>query len=287
MNPRGSLEAAASQAWSGPGARGTARRAGRWALDRAGGSTLALKLAGGFALLGAWEAVVREFAPRYVAKPSSVLTAIPQMLADPPFLQATWATLSAVMEGLAIALVAGTVVGLAMGRVQLVNRFLQFYVNGLYAMPMVAILPPFALWFGFGGATRLAIVIFAAFFPIALNASDGARSVPPEFLEVGRAYRARRRDVWFDITLMSALPYLIAGARLAAGRALNGTVLAEIYESIPGMGMYILANARGLKQNEAVVGVLLMCGLGLLFEGLMNWILRRWFPWYRRDERQD
>lgn len=283
MNPRGSLETAASPAWSGPGARGTARRAGRWALGRAGGSTLALKLAGGLALLGAWEAVVREFAPRYMAKPSSVLAAIPQMLADPPFLQAAWATLSAVMEGLALALVAGTVVGLAMGRVQLVNRFLQFYVNGLYAMPMVAILPPFALWFGFGGATRLAIVIFAAFFPIALNASDGARSVPPEYLEVGRAYRARWPHVWLGITLPAAVPYLLAGTRLAAGRALVGAVVAEFYVSIDGLGFFILFKTRTFHHNEAFVAVLMLAAFGVGFDALMNALTRRAMPWYRRE----
>jgi len=147
-------------------------------------------------------------------------------------------------------------------------------------------LPLVSVWFGYDNAARLATIVFAALFSVVINVSDGARAVPPEYLEVGRSYRARARHIWFDITLISALPYLIAGARLAAGRTLVGTVLAEIYVSVPGMGMYILANARGLKQNEAVVGVMLMCALGLAFEGIMNWILRRWFPWYRREDRE-
>ncbi len=282
MNPRGSLQSAAAPAWSGAAGRERSGAA-RWALGRAGGSPLALKLAGGLTLLGAWEAVVREFAPRYMAKPSSVLAAIPQMLADPTFLQASWATLSSVMEGLAIALVVGTVVGLAMGRVQLVNRFLQFYVNGLYAMPMVAVLPPFALWFGFSGATRLAIVVFAAFFPIALNASDGARSVPPEYLEVGRAYRARWPHVWLGITLPAAIPYLLAGIRLAAGRALVGAVVAEFYVSIDGLGFFILFKTRTFHHNEAFVAVLMLAAFGVGFDALMNALTRRAMPWYRRE----
>ena len=246
-----------------------------------------IRICGGIALLGLWEIGVRLFAAPFVARPSAVVVAIPRVLIDPAYWSAAWSSIHAVLTGLVIALAAGTLIGLLIGRVRTADRMIGFYVNAFFTMPMIAVLPLVTVWFGYDHTARLATIVFAALFSVVLNVSDGARSVPPEYLEVGRAYRARRRDIWFDITLMSALPYLIAGARLAAGRALIGTVLAEIYASIPGMGMYILANARSLKQNEAVVGVLLMCALGLLFEGVMNWMLRRWFPWYRRDERQD
>src|SRR5204862_166774 len=134
-------------------------------------------------------------------------------------LPAAAVTLRAVMEGLLIAVVSGTLIGLAMGRIKVVDRLLKLYVNGLYAMPMVAILPLLTIWFGYSSAARLATVVFASFFPIAMNASDGARSVPAEYLEVARACRARWTDVWFGITLPSSLPYLLAGLRLAIGRA--------------------------------------------------------------------
>jgi ABC-type nitrate/sulfonate/bicarbonate transport system permease component len=251
------------------------------------GNDTLIRIGGGIALLALWEASVRLYAAPFVARPTAVVAVVPKVLADPAYWAAAWSSLHAILVGLSIALVAGTLIGLLIGRVRAADRMIGFYVSAFFTMPMVAVLPLVTVWFGYDHAARLATIVFAALFSVIINVSDGARSVPPEFLEVGRAYRARRRDVWFDITLMSSLPYIIAGARLAAGRALIGTVLAEIYASVPGMGMYILANARGLKQNEAVVGVLLMCALGLLFEGLMNWILRRWFPWYRRDERQD
>ena len=250
------------------------------------GDTL-IRIGGGIALLGLWEISVRLFAAPFVARPTNVVLVIPRVLTNPDYWAAAWSSIHAVLTGLAIALVFGTLIGLLIGRVKLADRMLGFYVGAFFTMPMIAVLPLVTVWFGYDHAARLATIVFACLFSVIINVSDGARSVPPEYLEVGRAYRARPRHIWFDITLMSALPYLIAGARLAAGRALIGTVLAEIYASVPGMGMFILANARGLKQNDAVVGVLLMCALGLLFEWIMNWVLRRWFPWYRRDERQD
>jgi ABC-type nitrate/sulfonate/bicarbonate transport system permease component len=247
-------------------------------------SRLLVKLFFGFLILGAWEVGVRNFAAPFVARPMRIAEMVPQVLSDPAYWEATWSTLWAVIVGLVIAMFAGTLIGLLMGRVRAADRMLDFYVNGFYTMPMIAVLPLLTVWFGYSEEARLATVVFAALFSVVINVSDGARSVPREFIEVARAYRTPGRVIWFDITLMSALPYLIAGIRLAAGRSLVGAVLAEIFASIEGQGMYILANARALQQNEAVVGVLMLAGFGIGFDALMNWVLRRWFPWYRRDE---
>ena len=235
-------------------------------------------------ILGLWEIGVRNFAAPFVARPLRIAEMFPEVIADPAYWAATWSTLWAVIIGLVIAIVFGTLIGLLMGRVKTADRMLDFYVNGFYAMPMIAVLPLLTVWFGYSEEARLATVVFAALFSVIINVSDGARSVPREYMEVSRAYRANRRSIWFDITLMSALPYLIAGIRLAAGRALVGAVLAEIFASIEGQGMFILANARGLQQNEAVVGVLMLAAFGLGFDALMNWVLRTWFPWYRSDD---
>lgn len=245
------------------------------------------KLTAGVLILVIWHIGVSLFAPPFVAKPLGVAGAFFGVLSDPVFQSAALDTLTAVLQGLAIALVAGTIVGIAMGRLKVFDRMLNFYVNGLYTMPMIALLPLITIWFGYSSDARMATIIFAAFFSIVINARDGSRSVPPEYLEVCKAYRAPSRFVWFDITLFSSLPYLIAGFRLAAGRALVGAVIAEFFVSQPGVGMYVLTNARSFKHNEAVVGVLALIAFGLLFELTMNWVMRRYFPWYRREGRGD
>ncbi len=248
---------------------------------------LGIKVLTGLIILIVWHIGVTAFAPPFVAKPLNVIAVFPTVISDRAFIDATFNTLGAVCQGLAIALVAGTVIGIAMGRVNVFDRFLNFYINGFYAMPMIAILPLLTIWFGYEDSARLATIVFAAFFSIAINARDGARSVPREYLEVGQAYRAKRMHMWFEITLFSSLPYLIAGFRLAAGRALVGAVLAELFVSLPGVGMYILSHARSFAHNEAVVGVCMLAAFGLGFEATMNWVMRRYFPWYRRDVGHD
>jgi len=247
-------------------------------------SPLLIRVVAGIVILGLWELGTRAFAAPFVARPLNIIAAVPKVFADPAYWAASLSTLSAVLLGLAIALVLGTLIGLVLGRIRGADRMLSFWVSSFYAMPMIAALPLLTVWFGFDEGARLATIVFAALFSVVINVADGARSTPAEYLEVGRSYRAKARHIWFDITLLSAVPYLIAGARLAAGRTLIGATLAEIYTAVDGLGYYILANARGLRQNEAFVGVLMLCFFGLVFEGLMVYALRRWFPWYRRDD---
>jgi NitT/TauT family transport system permease protein len=234
-----------------------------------------------------WEAVVRGFAPSYVAKPSSVAAAVPKVIQDPAFLEAAALTLAAVAQGLLIAIVIGTLVGLVMGRSAIAERMLRHYVNGFYAVPMVVILPLLSLWFGYTGTTRLATVTFAALFAIIVNVADGARAVPGEHLEVGRSFRSGPIRAMIDIVLPAATPYFLAGLRLAAGRALIGAVVAEFFTAIGGLGYFILYQSRTFHHSEAFVGVLLLATCGVGFEVLLNWSTRRFLPWYRRDESRE
>jgi NitT/TauT family transport system permease protein len=90
-----------------------------------------------------------------------------------------------------------------------------------------------------------------------------------------------------NIVLPSSMPYLLAGFRLAAGRALIGAVVAEFFISVGGLGYYILYNSRSYHHNEAFVGVLLLAAFGVSFEVLVQAATRRFLPWYRRDEKAD
>ena len=243
------------------------------------------RLLTGAAILLTWEFVVRAIAPAYVAKPSTVVLAIPRVIVDPEFLNALGATLAAVAEGLAITIVAGTAIGLLMGRSSIVDRMIRVYVNGFNALPMIIVLPLFSLWFGYSSGARIATIIFAAIFAIIMNVADGARAVPREYLEVSRSFRSGRLRTLIDIVLPASMPYLLAGFRLAAGRALIGAVVAEFFLSIGGLGYYILYNSRSYHHNEAFVGVLLLAAFGVSFELLVNWCTRRFMPWYRRDEK--
>jgi ABC-type nitrate/sulfonate/bicarbonate transport system permease component len=245
------------------------------------------RIAAGVVILLLWEILVRATAPAYVAKPSGIIAVIPSVLSDPAFLRATGATMLAVVEGLAIAIALGTVIGLAMGRSLFAERFFRHYVNGFYAVPMIVVLPLMSLWFGYTGAARLATIVFAATFSIIINLADGAKAVSKDYLEVAHSYRSSGWRTLIDIVLPSSTPYFLAGLRLAAGRALIGAVVAEFFTAIGGIGYFILYNSRTFHHNEAFVGVLLLAGFGVAFELSVNYGIRKFLPWYRRDDRTD
>ncbi len=234
-----------------------------------------------------WEIVVRLWAPPYVAKPTTIVLAFPRVIVDPAFLNAAAITLFAVLEGLVIALVIGTFIGLLIGRSTMADRMLRHYVNGFYAVPMVVVVPLFALWFGYSSAARLATIVFASLFSIIVNVSDGARAVPREYLEVARSFRSSRLPVLIEIVLPSSTPYFLAGLRLAVGRALIAAVVAEFIIAIGGLGYFILYNSRTFRHDDAFVGVLLLSAFGVGFDMLLNWSTRHFLPWYRRDEKAD
>ncbi|HET9903401.1 MAG TPA: ABC transporter permease [Xanthobacteraceae bacterium] len=247
--------------------------------------TLVPRLVTGLVIVVAWETLVRALLPAYVAKPSTVLLAVPKTIVDPAFLAATADTLSAVAQGLGIAVVLGTLIGLVIGRSPLADRMLRHYVNGFYAVPMIVILPLVSLWFGYSEATRLVTIVYAAIFSIIVNVADGARAVPRDYIEVAQAFRSGRLRALFEIVLPSATPYFLAGIRLATGRALIGALVAEFFTAIGGLGYFILYMSRTFRHDEAFVGVALLAAFGIGIDALVAWATRRFLPWYRREER--
>jgi len=248
-----------------------------------GARRLVIRIGTGIVLLALWEGFVTWFAPSYVARPSGVARVLPDVLSSAEFWSDAKLTVTAVFEGLALGVVLGVAVGLTMGRLRDVDSLLRFYVSSFFAMPLIALVPVMTLWFGYTGTVRLAIVSFGAFLPVCLNVYDGTRKLPPQYVEVAQSYRARWWNMWFGIALPASLPYLLAGFRLAAGRALVAAVIAEYLVSLKGLGYFILFDSRTFHQNEATVAVLALALIGVAINAAADLTTRRLFPWYRRS----
>lgn len=242
---------------------------------------LAIRIGTGIVLLALWEGFVTWLAPSYVARPSGVVHVLPGVLSSAEFWSDTKVTVISVFEGLGIGVVLGVIVGLTMGRLRDVDALLRFYISSFFAMPLIALVPVMTLWFGYTGTVRLVIVSLGAFLPVCLNVYDGTRKVPTQYVEVADSYHARWWNVWFGIALPASLPYLLAGFRLAAGRALVAAVIAEYLVALKGLGYFILYDSRTFHQNEAAVGVLALALLGVAINSAAGLATRRLLPWYR------
>lgn len=242
---------------------------------------LGLRLLAGVGLLAVWEIVVKAFAASYIATPIGVIRAIPGVLSDPTLWSWAHQTLVAILEGLAIAVVVGTVLGIAMGRLPDLNRVLGMYVGAFYAIPLIAIVPLVTVWFGYTPRARLAMIILEAVLPIIYNVAEGSRSVSSTYLDVTRIHRVPWWRVWSGVVLPNAMPYVLAGLDLAIGRAVIGAVVAEFVTAINGLGYYIVFNVRSYHENQAVVALALVVVFALVVRALITLTVARAMPWYR------
>ncbi len=247
-------------------------------------TVLAVRLFAGVMILAIWQFGAMSFAPGYIPRPSRTVGQIPAVLSDQQFLSGMASTLLAVLEGLVIAAVIGTAVGLVMGRLRDVDRVLRLYVNSFYAMPIVALVPLLTVWFGYTPNVRLAIIIIEAILPIIFSVTEGVRNASAgtgSYEDVARTFRAPWWRVWTGVALPAALPYLLGGLDLAIGRALIGAVVAEFIAGLNGIGFYILSNVRSFHQDAAVVAVCVLIVFALVLRALINLAVRRGLPWYR------
>lgn len=242
---------------------------------------LVLRLAAGLLILAVWQVVVDVWAKSYVARPTGVIRVIPSVLTEQLFYSDIGNTLLAVIEGLAIATVLGTVVGLVVGRLPDARRVLGMYVNGIYAMPIIAVVPLLTVWFGYTPTARLIVVVLEASLPVIYNVAEGARVVPRTYLEVTRIHRTPWWRVWLGVALPASLPYVLAGIDLAIGRALIGAVVAEFIAAINGLGYYILFNVNSFHENRAVVALIVLALSAIALRALVNLVVRRSLVWYR------
>lgn len=236
-------------------------------------------------VLAVWELSVRLWLPDYLPTPSGVAGAAWPTLTSSEFSTALGETLGGVVLGLLIGCVAGTGLGLAVGRVAWLRHLTSPYVNGLYAMPMLAIVPMATIWLGYSGETRLAVIALSAFLPCVVSTGDGARNVPPQLSELAQMLRLSRPRVVVDVLLPATLPFVVAGVQVAVGRALVGAVAVEFLASLPGLGTFILTNARSFNQDAAFVAVLVLAVLGIVARTGTEAALRRLAPWHLHANR--
>lgn len=235
-------------------------------------------------LLAVWELAVRlsDVDPTLFTPPSRVLPRIPAVMASELYGVSVLATVQLLAIGFAIAAVLGILFGLVLGRARLLDRALTPWVNGLYAAPLPAIIPLLTAAFGFALTVKVVIVVLLGVFPILINTYQGVSETDPELIEVGRSFRLSELQVWRNIVVPFALPYILVGLRLGVVRSLIGTVVAEFYTSPGGLGYMITVFARRFDMASMLVPVLSLTVLGLALVGLVSLIERKLTPWQTR-----
>ncbi len=230
-------------------------------------------------LLLIWQAVILVFAPPHFMLPSPL--AVFEALRDRPDLWRVHAVTT--LTETVIGLVAGTVLGaglaLLMSFVPPTGPILLPVMVVSQALPVFAIAPLLALWFGFGLASKIVMATIAIFFPVASAYHDGLVRTDPRLLDLSRLYGASRAREVALLRIPSALPALIIGVRLAAVYAPIGALIGEWVGASSGLG-YAMLLAQGRSQTAVVFACLfLLAAMSILLRAVVDLLTRNLAPW--------
>jgi ABC-type nitrate/sulfonate/bicarbonate transport system permease component len=194
-----------------------------------------------------------------------------------------WSSLEFVL-GVSLALAVGIPLGLAAGWYRRFSYAVAPFLTALNATPQVAFLPLLILWVGTGLASRVLIIVLLAVLPIAMSALAAVRTIDARLVRVAKSFSAGDRLLFRSIILPSAVPFLLAGARLAVGRGMIGIVVGEIYGSKAGIGMMINQAGSRFETDKVFVGVLTIAAAGVALVELIRAIERRVEAWRPQAE---
>jgi NitT/TauT family transport system permease protein len=226
-----------------------------------------------------WEILGGRVDPVLFTKPSLVAIAAVNMVASGELLTYLAPSLIVLAIGLSLAAVIGIAVGLLLARFWVLDVAFGVYITFLYSIPSVALVPLIVLWTGYETTAKVVILFLFAFFPMAINTYQGVKNVDPRLVEVGRAFRCSEGQLWANIVLPGALPFIVTGLRLAVGRGLIGMVLADLYTAISGIGYLIVRTASTYQVDKMFVPIVTLGLLGVTLTALLRVLERRVAPW--------
>ncbi len=230
-------------------------------------------------LLAFWEYFGRDINPIFGSYPSAIFTAFIELVRNGQLAAALAQSLQPFALGYALAIVIGVPLGLVIGRFWVAEAALGILVTGGYAMPLVALVPLLVLWFGLGFTVKAAVIFLVAVFPVCINTWLGVKSVPKTLIDVGKSLVASDAVILRRIVLPATLPYIMAGIRLAVGRAVVGMVIAEFFTTISGLGAIIINSANNFDTATMFVPIVVLMVLAVGLNALIGWLERIIAPW--------
>ena len=226
-----------------------------------------------------WEWFGRDVNPVFGSYPTAIFEAFIVLAKSGKLLKALIDSLQPFLAGYGLAVVIGVPLGLVIGRFAFLEAALGVYVTAGFAMPLVALVPLLILWMGLGFTVKMAIIFLMAVFPITINAWLGVRAVPKTLIEVGLSFVASPATILRRIVLPATLPYIMAGLRLAVGRAVVAMIVAEFFTSIGGLGGIIINSANNFDTATMFVPVIVIVLLAIGLTWLIGIVERRVAPW--------
>ena len=183
----------------------------------------------------------------------------------------------------ALAFVAGTLLGLVVGLwlalSPMASALLDPYIKAANSMPRVILAPIFAVWFGLGIWSKVALGVTLVFFIVFFNVYQGVKEVSPVVLANARMLGASARDLLRTVYLPSATSWVFSSLHTSVGMAFVGAVVGEYLGSAAGVGYLILQAESVFDINTVFAGILVLTAFALALDGLVSVAEKRLLVW--------
>ena len=238
------------------------------------------------AILVAWEAYVRIAGVEPVVLPGPVRIGEALWTYRNDAVRHALPTLIETVLGFSLAVVFAILAAAAMDRAAPVRRAVEPLLVTSQTIPVVALAPLFLLWFGFGLAPKVLVVILVTFFPIVVSLLDGFRSTSPDAEDLLRSYGAGDGTVFRKLRWPAALPSFFTGLRISVVYAVIGAVFGEYVGAREGLGIWMQLSQNSFRTDLVFAAILVTSVMSLGLYGIVG-IARRlaipWAPGVRRE----
>jgi NitT/TauT family transport system permease protein len=217
-------------------------------------------------IIGIWQAIAASglAPPSLLPAPAAVFARLVQQLGSPAYLDHVATTLFRLFTGFAIAVVIGVTIGLAATGSRAVEGVVRPLVRVLAPVPKIALYPAFILTLGFENASKIALVVADAAFPILLATHQGTSAVEPKLAWSARAAGTSPLLCLVTVVLPAALPSVLTGCRIALVISCIVVFLAEMITSTDGLGHLLVRASRSFQTIDMFVPLITISLLGLL-----------------------
>jgi len=195
-------------------------------------------------------------------------------------------SISRVLKGYGLAVTIGITLGSLIGMFRPVRELFLPMLTVIRQIPIIAWIPLIILWAGIGEASKVIIIVLAAFFPILVNTESGISGTPGGFLEVAKLYGLSPWKTFAKVYLPHALPSILVGLRLGLGVSWMAVVAAELIAAASGVG-YRMSNARSMMRSDIVIVCMIVIGLvGVLMDRLIGFGFGKLTPWKKHEAKR-
>ena len=241
----------------------------------------ALYLISPIALLLLWELLIRNGIGdrRFIPAPSDIAERFMRLIVSGELALHVSVTLYRVFAGFVAGSVPGIAVGLLMAMFRPVRIVVDPLIAALFPIPKIALMPLLLLAFGFGDASKIALVAIAVFFPVTVNTYTGAANIEKIYWDVARNYGASQTVMFTRIVFFGALPTIFAGLRIALAVSFIVLVAAEFVATKSGIGYLIWNSWELLEVTTMFCGIVTIGLLGLITSAMFQELERKVIPW--------